>query len=118
MFLFFVFVFPLWIAVKVFLALTRIVPNYSARFCGIIPSNPELAAGERGKIPRLRKEDSFRICLQAAPARRMRQRAERNEFGGCGGFCKTCPHINVSEIWKARFSKFFIFRKFLGLIGT
>ena len=27
--------------------LTRIVPNYSAKFCGIIRSSPELAADER-----------------------------------------------------------------------
>jgi hypothetical protein len=39
----------------------------------------------------------------------MQQRAERDEFGGCGGFCKICPHINVYEIWKARFSEIFTF---------
>jgi len=43
------------------------VPNYSAKFCGIIRPNPELAAGERGKVPHLRKDDGFRICLQAIP---------------------------------------------------
>src|SRR5438132_13501748 len=59
--------------------LTRIVPNYSAKFCGIIPSNPELAAGERGKIPHLREDDGFRIRWQATPARRIGQRAERDE---------------------------------------
>ena len=30
--------------------------------------------GERGKMPHLRKDDGFRICLQATPARRIGQR--------------------------------------------
>ena len=60
--------------------------------------------GERGKMPHLRKDDGFRICLQATPARRIGQRAERDEqtnygfglkgFGGCGCFSKICPHTS------------------------
>jgi hypothetical protein len=54
-------------------------------------------------MPHLREDDGFRICLQAAPARRIGQRAERDEqsshgfglkgSGGYGGFGKIRPHI-------------------------
>ena len=74
--------------------LTRIGLNYSAKFCGIIPSNPELAAGERGKMPQLRKDDGFRICWQATPARRVGQRTQRDE--------QTNHGFGLKKIWELR----------------
>jgi hypothetical protein len=60
--------------------LGRIIRQSFAQSLGLIE---ELVAGERGKIPHLRKDDGVEIYLQATPARRMGQRAERDEQINC-----------------------------------
>src|SRR6266700_288227 len=84
--------------------LTRIVPNYSAKFCGIILSNPELAAGKRRKIPHLRKDDGFRICFKPLPP-------AGSDSGRRGMNKPIRPHIKDYGIWKSKFSNFFIRQK-------
>jgi len=57
------------------------VPENPAFFCGTIPSNPELAPGKRGEIPHLRKDDGFRICLQAGSDSGRRDEQTNYGFG-------------------------------------